>query len=106
MVKSQDRLQPLPTSLPIYSKRERLKYQMIFDTIKPLFGSVCSTQGLVADICAQLWKKYNNLVAEARIYTMQSIDETTYVSTREVEVEDLKKLNETSIQYLMFFDEK
>jgi hypothetical protein len=93
----------LPTSL---LKRERLRYQMLFDTNKPLFGSVCSTQGVVADTCAQLWKNANDLVAEAGIHPLQSIDETTSVSTRVVEVEYLKKASQTSIQDLMFFDEK
>jgi hypothetical protein len=37
---------------------------------------------------------------------LQSIDETNYVSTRVVEVEDLKKASQTSIQDLKFFDEK
>jgi hypothetical protein len=98
MVNWQDRLQPTPTSLPVYSKRERLRYRMLFDTNKPLFMSVCSTQGVVADTCAQLWKNANDLITEAGIQPLQSIDETTFVSTRAVEVEDLKKASQTSIQ--------
>jgi hypothetical protein len=57
---------------------------------------------VVADTCAQLWKNANDLVAEAGIQPLQSIDETTYVSTRVVEVEDLKKASQTSIQDLIF----
>jgi len=64
---------------------------MLFDTNKPLFESVHSTQGVVAYTCAQLWKNANDLVAEAGIHPLQSIDETTSISTRAVEVEDLKE---------------
>jgi len=91
MVRWQDGIQPTPTSLPIYSKRERIRYQMLFDTNKPLSGSVCSTQGVVSNTFAQLWKNVNDIVAEAGIQPLQSIDETTSINTRMVEVEDLKK---------------
>jgi hypothetical protein len=97
MVKWKDRLQPTPSSLTVYSKRERLRYRMLFDTNKPLFGSVCSMQGVVADTSAQLWKNANDLVTEAGIHPLQSIDEMTYVNTRAVAVEDLKKASQTSI---------
>jgi hypothetical protein len=83
MVNWQDMHQPPPTSLPVYSKRERLRYRMLFDTNKPLFMSVRSTQGVVVDTCAQLWKDANDLVTEAGVQPLQSIDEMTYVSTRD-----------------------
>jgi hypothetical protein len=46
---------------------------------------------VVADTCAQLWKYDNNLIAEAWIQPLKYIDEMTFVSTRAVEVEDLKR---------------
>jgi hypothetical protein len=106
MVKWQDRLQPAPTSLPVYLKRERLRYRILFETNKPLFGSVCSTQGVVSHTCEQLWKNANDLVTEAGIQPLQSIDQTTSVSTRAVQVEYLNKASHKSIQDLMLFDEK
>jgi hypothetical protein len=64
---------------------------MLFDTNKPLFVSVYSTQGVVADTCAQLWKNAMDIVAVEGIQTLQYIDETTSVSTRVVEVDVIKK---------------
>jgi hypothetical protein len=61
---------------------------------------------VVADRCEKLWKYANDLVAEAGVQPLHSIDETTSVSTRAIEVEDLKKTSQKSIQYLMLFDEK
>jgi hypothetical protein len=106
MVKWKDRKQPIPTFLTVYSKRERLIYQMLFDTNKPLFGSVLSIEGVVVDTYAQFWKNANDLIVEVGIHPLQSIYETTSISTKVVEVEDLKKAIQTSIQDLMFFDEK
>jgi hypothetical protein len=61
---------------------------------------------VVVDTCAQLWKNVNDFIVEAWIHPLQSIDEMTYVITREVEVEYLKKASETSIQDLILFYEK
>ena len=59
-----------PTALPIYLKRERLRYQMLFDTNRILFVSSRSTQGVATKTCTKLWKDANDLIEEAGVQPM------------------------------------
>jgi len=70
MLSWQDMHQPPPTTFLVYSKRERLKYQILFDTSIPLFMSTRSTQGAAVDTCAKLWRNENDLVEEAVVQPM------------------------------------
>jgi hypothetical protein len=106
MLSWQDMHKSPPTTLLVYSKREKLRCQMLFDTSRPLFKSACTTQGATTDTCTKLWRNANDLVEEAGVQPMQSIDETTSSSTRMVEVEDHKKSIQMNIQNLCQFEEK
>jgi len=97
--------QPPPASLLVYLKRERIRYQILFDSTRPFFMSSCSTQGETDNTCTKLWKYANDLVKEAGVQPMHSIYEMTSVSARMFEVEDLKNYIQENIQSLMQFEE-
>jgi hypothetical protein len=50
----QDMCETPPNTLSIYSDRERLRYQIFFDTCKPLFKNVQVTQKETMDACIRL----------------------------------------------------
>ena len=77
---------------------------MIFDPNKPLFMSARSTEGAGANTCVKLWKDANDIVEEVGVQPIQSIDETTPVSSIMVEVEDLKKSIQVNIHNLIQFE--
>jgi hypothetical protein len=89
-----------PTTLPVYSIEERLRYQVFFDTWKPFLKNVQVTQKATTNACMELWNSSNDLMKEFEMQPMLSIDEVTPTTTRIVEVEECKKIIQVSIQIL------
>jgi hypothetical protein len=59
-----------PTTLPVYSIEERLRYQVLFDTWKPFLRNVQVTQKATTNAYMELWNISNDLMKE---FEMQPI---------------------------------
>jgi hypothetical protein len=76
--------------LPLYARKEKLRYQVFFDTWKPLLKDIQAIQETTIDACKKLWNSSDGLMEEFRMQLMPPIDEATPATIRIVEVEKHK----------------
>jgi hypothetical protein len=64
-----------PTTLPLYSIKEKLRYQVFFDTWKPFLKNMQVSQKETTNTCMELWSSSNDLMKEFGMQPMLPIDE-------------------------------
>jgi hypothetical protein len=78
-----------PSTLPLYTARQKIKDQVLFDTWKPLLEDIKSIQKIVKNSYKRLWNASDELLEEFEMDIMPNIDDA---SPGEVRIVDkLKK---------------
>jgi hypothetical protein len=99
MVDCQGMHKNLPATLPCYSRKERIKYQVFFNTWKSLLEAIRAVQKTISKACKWLWNSSDDLLEEFMMKLMPPIDEATLAKTRIVEVEEHRGNRRLNIEH-------
>jgi hypothetical protein len=77
-----------PTTLPLYSRKEKLRHPIFFDSWKPFLKYIQSVQEATTNSCKKLWSSLDDLIKEFEMHLMPPINEATPTTVRIVEVEE------------------
>jgi len=86
--------------MQLYSRKQRLKDQVFFDTWKPLLQDIRNIQETTTKAYTRLWDILDDLLEEFGMKLMPPINEVTPTKLRIVEVEEHRELSQTSIDQM------
>jgi hypothetical protein len=66
-----------PSTLPVYTDKEKIKYQVLLDTWNPIVNDIKSTQEAVKKTCKILWRASNSILEEFGMDIMAYLEEAT-----------------------------
>jgi hypothetical protein len=89
-----------PDTLPLYTTRQKIKDQVLFDTWKPLLEDIQSIQKIVTKEYKRLWNASNEILEEFIMEIMPNIDDAALGELRITEVEEKRESSLKVIEQL------
>jgi hypothetical protein len=86
--------------MPLYTTRNKIKDQVLFDPWKPLLEDIQSIQKIVTKAYKKLWNASNDLLEEFRMEIMPNIDNATPSLLRIAELEEKREFSQKVIEQL------
>jgi hypothetical protein len=87
-----------PSTLPLYTTKQKIKYQVLFDTWKPLLEDIKRIQKTVTKTYKRLWNAYDELLEEFGMDIMPNIDDVSPSEVRIEEVDERRDFNQDIIE--------
>jgi hypothetical protein len=84
----------------LYTRKEKLRHQVFFDTWKPFLKYIQSVQEVATNACQKLWSSSDDLMEEFEMQLIPPIDEATPATVRLAEVEECRGISKVNIENL------